>query len=147
MFYAMKCLFFCFPYQANPYAFVACTIASRVLTAAPESIVFAASAMPSAILSAFFPIYKAAPAFKSTISLFGPCSFPERISLVICAFTAPSPPCSFAISHLFNPNCSGDNHSPFYPEVHHGSRNHFRKCRGIHPYKHCPGTGWIRKRS
>lgn len=53
MFYAMKCLFFCFPYQANPYAFVACTIASRVLTAAPESIVFAASAMPSAILSAF----------------------------------------------------------------------------------------------
>ena len=107
MFYAMKCLFFCFPYQANPYAFVACTIASRVLTAAPESIVFAASAMPSAILSAFFPIYKAAPAFKSTISLFGPCSFPERISLVICAFTAPSPPCSFAISHRFNPNCSG----------------------------------------
>ena len=36
MFYAMKCLFFCFPYQANPYAFVACTIASRVLTAAPR---------------------------------------------------------------------------------------------------------------
>ena len=49
----------------------------------------------------------AIPAFIKITFLFAPVSFPDKISLVICAFSCGVPPISSFRSQVSNPNCSG----------------------------------------
>ena len=51
--------------------------------------------------------YKLMAAFKTTTSRFGPFRLPDRIFLVICAFSSGVPPMSSSRLHTVRPNSSG----------------------------------------
>ena len=80
---------------------------SNVSSALPESMSSPARATPSRMVSALPPMYREAPALRSTALRLGPRSAPERMARTIWAFSAGVPPRSSSRVQRYRPKSSG----------------------------------------
>ena len=80
---------------------------SNVSSALPESMSSPARATPSRMVSALPPMYRAAPALRSTALRLGPRSAPERMARTIWAFLARGAPPQLLRVQRDRPKSSG----------------------------------------